>query len=145
MDLGYDGRVSEKPKRLLPLVTPENQHYWTGGAEGQLRLLRCDACRHFVHPPAPVCPECLSRELSVAAVSGRAELLTYTVNHQPWLPGFPPPYVVAIVAIDEQPSLRITSNIVNCAPEALRIGMPLRVCFEECDDVWLPLFEPEQA
>ena len=137
--------MSEKPKRLLPLVTPENQHYWTGGAEGELRLLRCDACQHLVHPPSPVCPACLSRELSVAAVSGRAELLTYTVNHQPWLPGFPPPYVVAIVAIDEQPSLRITTNIVNCAPDELRIGMPLRVCFEECDDVWVPLFEPEQA
>ncbi len=137
--------MSEKPKRLLPLVTPENQHYWTGGAEGELRLLCCDACRHYVHPPSPVCPACLSRELSVAKVSGRAELLTYTVNHQPWLPGVPPPYVVAIVAIDEQPSLRITTNIVNCEPEDLRIGMPLRVCFEACDDVWLPLFEPERA
>ena len=134
--------MTDQPKRLLPLVTPENQHYWTGGAEGELRLLRCDACRHLVHPPSPVCPECLSRELSVAAVSGRAELLTYTTNHQPWLPGFPPPYVIAIVAIEEQPSLRITTNIVNCAPDALRIGMSLRVCFEQCDDVWLPLFEP---
>ncbi len=134
--------MSDEPARLLPQVTPENEHYWKGGAEGELRFLRCGPCGHYVHPPAPLCPECLSRELSPQAVSGRAELLTYTINHQPWLPGFDPPYVIGIVAIEEQPSLRVTSNIVNCAHEDLVIGMPVRVLFEHCDPVWLPLFEP---
>ena len=134
--------MSESPARILPQVTPENEHYWTGGARGELRFLRCDRCHSYVHPPAPICPECLSRELSVEAVSGRAELLTYTINHQPWLPGFPPPYVVAIVAISEQPSVRITTNIVDCPHDALEIGMPLQVRFEQHDDVWVPLFAP---
>ena len=68
---------------------------------------------------------------------------TYTVNHQPWYPGFDPPYVVAIVALPEQEALRLTTNIVGCAPGDVRIGLPVRVTFDHYDDVWLPMFEPD--
>ncbi len=132
----------ERPTRLLPEITRENEHFWRGGACGELRFLCCRSCRVFIHPPSPVCPECLSRELDVEAVSGRARVLTYTVNHQPWIPGFPPPYVVAIVEIEEQPGLRITTNIVHCPIEEVRIGMAVQVVFEKYDEVYLPLFEP---
>ena len=129
--------------RVLPAVTPENEHFWRGGAAGELRFLRCRACRHYIHPPSPLCPECLSRELAPEAVSGRATLLTYTVNHQPWIPGFDPPYVIAIVELPEQRGLRLTTNLVNCREEEIAIGMPLRVRFEAAGDgVFLPLFEP---
>ena len=136
--------AAKKPFRLLPEVGPENEHFWRGGAHGELRFLHCRACDFYVHPPLPRCPRCLAAALAVRAVSGRARLHTYTVNHQPWIPGFDPPYVVAIVEIEEQPSLRLTTNLVNCAPEAVRIGMSLRVVFEEREDgIFLPLFEPE--
>ena len=63
-------------------------------------------------------------------MSGRGVVHTYTVNHQPWYPGLDPPYVVAIVALPEQEGLRLTTNIVGCAPDDVRIGMPVRVTFE---------------
>jgi uncharacterized OB-fold protein len=133
----------DKPVRLLPLVTPENEHFWTGGAEGELRFLRCTECRSFVHPPAPVCPGCLSKSCRPEAVSGRARVHTFTVNHQPWIPGFDPPYVVAIVELEEDPSVRLTTNIVGCEIEEVEIGMSVRVCFEELSEgIFLPLFEP---
>jgi uncharacterized OB-fold protein len=78
-------------------------------------------------------------------VSGRATVATFTVNHQPWIPGFDPPYVVAMVEIEEQPSVRLTTNIVGCRPEEVRIGMPVQVLFEHHDDVWIPLFEPARG
>lgn len=138
--------IATTPFRVLPQVTPENEHYWRGGARGELCFLRCIACAQLVHPPAPSCPECLSRELAPHAVSGRARLATYTVNHHPWVPGFPPPYVIAIVEIEEQPSLRVTTNLVNCAESEIAIGMPLRVVFEERDGgVFIPLFERDSA
>jgi uncharacterized OB-fold protein len=133
------------PFRVLPLVTPQNEHFWTGGASGELRFLRCRACRHWIHPPAPICPACLGRDLAPEPVSGRAEVATFTVNHQPWIPGFDPPYVVAIVELPEQRGLRLTTNLVGCAPEAVRIGMPVRVVFEQHEDVWIPLFEPDRS
>ena len=129
--------------RLLPEVTPETEHYWRGGASGELRILRCSACRTFIHPPAPVCPVCLGRDLAPEAVSGRGTVATYTVNHQQWNPTVPVPYVIALVEIDEQPSVRIMTNIVGCEPDDVRIGMRVRVTFAAHEDVFLPLFEPD--
>jgi uncharacterized OB-fold protein len=84
----------------------------------------------------------------VEAVSGRATLATYSVNYQNWMPGPELPYVVAIVEIVEQPSVRLTTNLVNCPLDEIEIGMPLRVIFEHHPDpdgdVYLPLFEPEK-
>jgi uncharacterized OB-fold protein len=128
--------------RVLPLVTDANRHFWTGGEHGELRFLRCRACRYWIHPPQPICPACLGRELDVEAASGRATVATYTVNHQRWIPGFEPPYVVAIVELPEQAGLRLTTNLVNCGADDVAIGMSVRVVFEHRDDVWLPLFEP---
>ena len=137
--------AAEAPFRVLPRVTPQNEHFWRGGADGELRFLRCGGCRYYVHPPAPICPECLSRDLSAEAVSGRAVVHTFTVNHQPWIPGFDPPYVVAIVALEEQQGLRLTTNLVNCEPEDVSIGMRVKVLFEDVgDEVFLPLFEPSE-
>jgi uncharacterized OB-fold protein len=136
--------AAKPPFRLLPALTPENEHFWRGGAAGELRFLHCGACDFYLHPPAPRCPRCLSPALTVRAVSGRARLHTFTVNHQPWIPGFDPPYLVAIVELVEQPALRLTTNLVGCAPESPRIGMPLRVRFEAlADGIFLPLFEPD--
>ena len=49
---------------------------------------------------------------------------------------------VAIVELPEQDGLRLTTNIVGCEPDDVRIGMPVQVTFEEYDGVWLPFFEP---
>lgn len=131
--------------RVLPAVLPENEHFWLGGAEGELRFLRCTACRYWIHPPSPVCPACLSRDLAVEAVSGRATVFAFTINWQPWLPNFDPPYVVAIAALPEQEGFRLTSNIVGCEPDAVAIGMEVEVEFEDYDGVWLPYFHPVVA
>jgi hypothetical protein len=51
--------------------------------------------------------------------------------------------VIAIVELDEQSGLRLTTNIVNCDIGGVVIGMRVRVLFERCADVWLPLFQPD--
>jgi uncharacterized OB-fold protein len=128
--------------RLLPQLTPFNEWYWTSGADGRLRIQGCDECKALVHPPVPICPSCRSTAWSPVEVSGRATVVGLTVNHQPWLPGFDPPYVVAVVALAEDDSVRVTTNIVGCDPDDVRIGHEVMVRFEQHEDVWLPLFEP---
>ena len=49
------------------------------------------------------------------------------------------------MTIAEQDDLRLATNIVNCEPAGVTIGMPVRVVFEQREDVWLPLFEPDVA
>jgi acetyl-CoA acetyltransferase/uncharacterized OB-fold protein len=131
--------------RLLPQLTPFNEWFWTSGADGTLRIQRCDDCRALVHPPVPICPKCRSRSWKPAEVSGRATVVGYTVNAHPWLPGFDPPYVIANVALEEDASVRFTTNIVDCDPDAVHIGQEVVVRFEQHEDVWLPLFAPTGA
>lgn len=128
--------------RPVPELTDQNDFFWRSGRDGRLRFLGCSECGFLVHPPGPVCPRCLTRTLSPVPVSGRATVAAFTVNARSWIPGFDPPYVVAMVELDEQPDVRLTTQIVNFPPEDVRIGMPVRVIFEAHDDVFVPLFEP---
>ena len=90
-----------------------------------------------------ICRSCLSRDLATEAVSGRATVAAFTINHQQWSPSATTErYVIAIVELPEQEGLRQTTNIVNCPVEDVYIGMPVRVVFEPLDDVAVPLFEP---
>lgn len=135
--------MAEKPFRILPRVTEQNEHFWRGGRQGELCFLRCKPCGCYIHPPSPVCSDCLGKDLRVEAVSGRATVLTFTLNHHPWVPSADHPYAIAIVEIDEQPGLRLMTNIVGCPAESVHVGMRVRVVFEEHEDVFVPLFTPE--
>lgn len=126
----------------LPVIDKDNFEFWTGGASGKLFITQCQNCKLYIHPHADICRRCRSRDLAPAPVSGRGTVSTYTINYQRWEPGLETPYIVAIVTLEEQPGLNLTTNIVNCAPEYVRIGMPVTVVFEHVEDVWLPLFEP---
>ena len=124
-------RLAQKPFRVLPRLGRDTEFFWTSGADGRLRFLACTTCGYIVHPPSPICPICRTKTLEPTAVSGRATVATFTINHQPWIPTFDPPYVVAIVEIEEQPSVRLTTNIVGCALDDVYIGMPVEVVFEQ--------------
>jgi uncharacterized OB-fold protein len=131
--------------RLLPEIGPDTEAYWTGGAEGELRVYRCQDCRGWIHPPSAACWRCRSRRLGPEVTSGRGKVAAYTINVHPWLPGFPPPYIIAIVELDESPDVRFTTNIIDCDIEDVAVGLPVEVVFEHHEDVWLPLFRPIQS
>ncbi len=131
--------------RPLPQLTPANEWFWTSGADGQLRIQRCCDCQSYVHPPVPICPACKSRSWEAAVVSGRGTVVGYTVNQHQWLPGFAPPYAIANVALAEDRSVHLTTNIVGCAPDEVHIGQEVQVRFDQHEDVWLPLFGPTGA
>jgi uncharacterized protein len=131
--------------RPLPLLTAENRAFWTGGARGELMIQRCAACSTWFHPPAPVCPSCLSRDVAPRPASGGATLLTYSINHQRWLPGQIVPYVIAGVALGDAPDVQLVAELVDCPEKELSIGMSLQVTFKAIDDVWVPQFRPAAA
>jgi uncharacterized protein len=126
----------------LPEVTADNAAFWTGGAAGKLVIAACGDCDHRIHPPQLVCPHCLSENIVPQAANGLGIVTSFTINHQVWMPGLTVPYALAIVALDDQPGVRITAQISNVAPDALHIGMAVRVAFEERDDVHIPYFTP---
>lgn len=127
--------------RPLPRLDPDNRAFWTGGAEGELRIYHCRDCDSWIHPPGPVCRHCLSENVGPEAVPGTGLVDTFTVNHQAWAPGVEVPFVIARVTLDGAPGVILTTNIVGCPVDAVDIGDRVRVTFEQHEDVWIPLFE----
>ncbi|MGE3327284.1 MAG: Zn-ribbon domain-containing OB-fold protein [Acidimicrobiia bacterium] len=143
---------------LLPVPDPHSRFFWESGSDGVLRMLRCAGCGFWIHPPAPVCTECLSRDVTPQPLSGRGIVHSFTVNHQQWSPEQLVPYVIVLVELAEQPGLRLTSSLVEIDPVAasslvvpdpvpahpttVTIGLPVRVLFTERSGVFVPLFTP---
>jgi uncharacterized OB-fold protein len=75
--------------------------------------------------------------------SGHGTVYSFTVTHQNQAPGFREslPYVLAIVELDE--GVRRMTNLVGCAPDAVRVGMPVVIEFADVtDEITLPTFRP---
>jgi len=130
--------------RPLPLVTDDNRHHWSGSAAGW-SVLRCRECRTWLLPPAPVCRRCHADGPVPEPVSGKATLLSWTLNVQPWLPGVEVPFVVVLLALAEQDDLRLLTDLLDAegnmvrTTEGLAVGAPLRLVFERvAEDVTLP-------
>lgn len=128
------------PPRILPALDDTNRPFWTGGADGQLLVMRDQETGRWVHP-APAA-DVVSGRVRPEPVSGRGTVFTFTVNEQQYHPDVPPPYVIAIVTLDEQDDLRIPTDIVDCEPDGVHIGMPVEVVFERHGEVHVPLFRP---
>ena len=128
--------------RPLPLLTPENTPFWTGGERGELMIVHCDACDAAIHPPQAICPRCLGRETTPRAAAGTGTIHSYTVNHQAWAPGMAVPFGLALVDLDAEEGVRLTAEMICDDPEAVRIGDRVAVTFLPVADVWIPQVRP---
>ena len=133
----------EKP---IPRVDQESQGYWEACRRHELRLQRCRSCGQYRHHPRALCPACLSDDTEWILSTGRATVYTFSVVHQNQAPGFRSelPYVLAYVTLDE--GVQMLTNIVDCDPRALQIGMPVEVVFEDVnDEIAIPRFRPRSV
>lgn len=126
----------------LPDLNDVGAYFWTAGEHGELRVGWCTACARHVHPSLEFCSTCLDANLTDVPVSGRAIVIALSENHQPWLPGHVPPYLIAYLALVDAPHVRLTSNIIDYQPEELVEGIEVQVRFVRSDDVWIPQFVP---
>lgn len=134
--------ITESWDRVVPKITDANRHFWQGGADGRLHILRCTNCGFYLHPPRPVCRRCRSTAVAPEPVSGRGSVYSYTINHYQWVPGFTPPYVVATVELDEQSGLQLITNLIDCPDDDLRCDLEVEVLFAHHRDVYIPIFRP---
>jgi uncharacterized OB-fold protein len=135
-------------RKPLPVEDDLSRPYWQGARRGVLLIQRCTACGSYVHYPKPTCPGCGHADLRPTPVSGRGTVYTFTVSHYVGAPGFEneTPYVIALVELEEQPGLRLVSNLRGCGADQVRVGMPVEVVFEEVmPGITLPQFRPRAA
>jgi uncharacterized OB-fold protein len=109
-----------------PLTAP----FFAGAARGELVVTRCSACDRYVWYPAPACPHC-EGTLAWVPVSGKGTLFSWTVVRRAFLPAFDDkvPFVSALIAIDEDPAVRIVSYVIDGEPDALRADEPVSAVF----------------
>ena len=126
--------------RRIPIAAP----YFDGAREGRLVLQRCPRDGFFFYPRAR-CPVCLGEDWKWETVSGRGTVYSYTVDRV----GLDPaqqgqlPLIIAAVELEEGP--RLTTRIVGCAPEAVSVGLPVEVRFEDLGRETLIHFTPRKA
>jgi uncharacterized OB-fold protein len=117
----------------VPVAGPLTAFFWEAIAEGRLDILRCDRCGHHVHYPRPICDRCQSTELSPATMSGRGTIYSYTVVVQAFHPYFVDrlPYVLAVVELEEEPGLKVTTTLVDGDEDELRVGLPVELALTD--------------
>jgi uncharacterized protein len=127
----------------IPVTDTVTRNFWQGCSKQELLLQQCNDCGHFQFYPRIFCVKCMSQALEWVRSSGRGTVHTFTIVHQNMTPGFANevPYVYAVVELIE--GVRLTTNIVNCVPAEVYIGMPVSVVFEPISpEINLPKFRP---
>jgi hypothetical protein len=134
---------------VLPVLDGEDSAvFWAGTDRGELLVQACDRCGRWRFPPRPMCPHCRWTGAHWVATSGRGTIWSFVVPHPPLLPAYAElaPYNVIVVALDEEPTIRMVGNLVTgpegaineIDPASIRIGEPVRVVFATVEDVALP-------
>ena len=130
--------------RPRPAPDPYTAFFWSAAAEGRLEIQRCATCGRWQYPPGVGCPACLGDELVPTPVSGRGTVYSFTVVRQAFDAAFIDhlPYVVALVSLEEDPAVRLITNLVDVDPGAVTVGMPVEVAFLPVVDTAVPVFRP---
>jgi uncharacterized OB-fold protein len=115
---------------------PTTAGYFEGAAVGELRIPRCESCGRWVWYPEPACPTC-GGALGWTATAGRGSMFSWVVVERAFLPAFGEmvPFVTALVALEEDPAVRIVTLVVDADPAALAVDLPMEA-------VWRPLAFP---
>jgi uncharacterized OB-fold protein len=133
--------MSSHKERFIPRFSRWGKPFWEGAKRHELMIQECSDCGYKNYPPTLYCPRCLSSNLKWVKASGKGRVHSYTVVYEYPPPGFKTPYIIALIDLEE--GVRMLSNIVDCSPEDVKIGMPVEVAFiDVTEDFTLPVFRP---
>ena len=123
-------------------IPERSEEFFEAAKESKLLIQRCTDCGEHQFYPRAVCIHCGSDDVSWVEASGKGTVHTYTVIHQQGMPGWRDevPYIAAVIDLEE--GVRMTSNVIGCAPESVSVDMPVRVTFVDEGNLVLPRFGP---
>lgn len=140
------GPIRDVDESSIPKPQPsvDTEFFWQSGEDGFLRIQRCTQCERYAHPPTPRCRNCGALGPQPTVVSGHATVFSYTISHHTFVPWLPAPYVLAIVELEEDHDVHLTTRIVDIPHGDVKIGLPVSVIFERHQSVYLPVFGPRR-
>lgn len=111
------------------------QPFWDAAAQHRLVGASCAECGAFRMPPTPFCPHCHSQRLNWVELLGSGTVYSYSVVDRAIIPGMDDclPYITAVIELDGAGGTRLISNVVDIPVEAVRVGLKVRVVW---DDDW---------
>jgi hypothetical protein len=127
----------------LPHLDEESRPFWEALQRHELYIQKCRDCGDLRYHPRALCTNCLSSRVEWVRCKGAGKIYTFTVTNQNQASGFRDslPYVMAWVDLDE--GLKMLTNIVDCPPQEVKIGMPVEAVFEDVTpEVTLVKFRP---
>ncbi|MCC6179544.1 MAG: Zn-ribbon domain-containing OB-fold protein [Chloroflexi bacterium] len=131
----------------LPQPDPITQPFWDSLKAHAIQVQRSKHTGKYVFYPRLTAPGDLEDELEWQEVSGRGVVHAFAIPHIHANPAFRAraPYIVALVELDE--GVRMLTNLVDVepTPEAVKIGMPVEIVYDDVTDaITLPKFRPRQ-
>lgn len=125
------------PRKIpAPIVTVDTEAFWKAAGEGRFVVPTCSACGRAHWYPRAICPFCGSAKIEWRNASGRGAIYTFSVMRRA-----KEPYAIAYVTLAEGPTM--LTNIVDCDFDALAIGRPVSIVFQETENgPPVPMFKP---
>lgn len=118
--------------RPLPSVEPINQEFWDGLKARRFLVPKCQNCGDWNWIPYPACRTCLSEDQKWTEVSGKGKIMTFSVVHRAPITFGKDPYGVVLLELEERPrSLVVLGNTIDTDLDSLKIGMPMKIVFED--------------
>ncbi|GAA2849485.1 OB-fold domain-containing protein [Pseudonocardia halophobica] len=124
---------------------PLTREYWKGTRRHELLAQQCSDCGRVRWLPKPMCPRCNSFAATWVSTGTTGTVFSFIISYR----GFGAywekrvPYVVALVEMDDEPSVRLMTDLVGCEPNEVHVGMPVSVVFDDVtEEVTLPRFGP---
>ncbi|QIX53715.1 OB-fold domain-containing protein [Rhodococcus sp. DMU1] len=117
-----------------------SSEFWEAARAHRFVIPRCNRTGRYFFPPERCTPGTDSTDWSYVECRGTGTVTTFTVVHRPLSADFETPYVLGVVTGDE--GWTYLTNIVGCPPEAISIGMQVRVVFHDIEGASLPMFTP---
>jgi hypothetical protein len=129
---------------------PPAAPFWAGAARGVLVMPRCTTCGTLNACGESRCRRCDASTFAWEELSGNGTLFSWTVVRRPFLPQFAEmvPFVTGLVALAEDPHVRLATRVVDADPGQLTVDMPVTVVFRPLRfpgverEVPAPLFTP---
>ena len=135
--------MNETYRKPIPDITADTRPYWDGLADKRLMLQRCADCGRLRHYPRPVCDACWSMQVEWVQASCEGTVYSWTVTHHPCHPGFMEELPFTLITVDLAEGVRLNAQARGLPPDALRIGMPVRIGFEKATEEFsLPVVLP---
>lgn len=129
-------------ERPVPLLRGEETIYFDAARDERLVYQTCTTCGHRQFYPRTVCTSCLGDDLAVSEARGTGTVYSYTTVMRPAGPEFAgaTPYTVVLVDLSE--GVRVIADLADVEPDAVRVGMAVRVFFEKGQNGFtVPRFE----